>query len=351
MTNLVTNPLTGQTPGRSPQPRGLRQAISWIHVLAPEDAHEIAKPGQNHQMLMHQSYEFGQHRAKHAAENKDFTFVPHVSSYDDYTISDDALRVATSMRRSSKLPVGARCNSHIVVKAARMHVNPNSTFTAAHEAHAQACNTASEMSEMHLEAYTIPAHMKSTADLAVSASTKLSTKPISEGGLGPYFLTEVFRRSALEDSLDGALQNVPVSSHVIAGLSIGKCRDPSACCSICLMHFTSEVVTLPCAHVFHEKCITPWLQRHNSCPCCRVAVESSSALCPAWMSLSKQSRSKRRKFSARELALRVSQWDGMSLDAVATFAKSAETLVPASTPRSAVRSRKRTATEENSPYL
>lgn len=45
-------------------------------------------------------------------------------------------------------------------------------------------------------------------------------------------------------------------------------------CLICCDTFAEghTVVTLPCQHVLHEACVTPWLQRRNTCPCCRHAL-------------------------------------------------------------------------------
>uniref|UniRef100_A0A914GPH0 mitogen-activated protein kinase kinase n=1 Tax=Globodera rostochiensis TaxID=31243 RepID=A0A914GPH0_GLORO len=43
-------------------------------------------------------------------------------------------------------------------------------------------------------------------------------------------------------------------------------------CNICLSKNINEdeLQTLPCRHVFHEKCITPWASDHNTCPTCRA---------------------------------------------------------------------------------
>lgn len=47
------------------------------------------------------------------------------------------------------------------------------------------------------------------------------------------------------------------------------------CCSICLADYTDtdRLRMLPdCAHVFHLKCVDPWLRMHPSCPICRKSL-------------------------------------------------------------------------------
>ena len=49
-------------------------------------------------------------------------------------------------------------------------------------------------------------------------------------------------------------------------------------CAICLDDFNHEmgqVVGTCCNHYFHEKCISPAIQRKSDCPLCRTVVESS----------------------------------------------------------------------------
>jgi E3 ubiquitin-protein ligase RNF115/126 len=42
-------------------------------------------------------------------------------------------------------------------------------------------------------------------------------------------------------------------------------------CSVCLTEFELgvEAIFVPCGHIFHTKCLHPWLKDHNTCPVCR----------------------------------------------------------------------------------
>ena len=45
-------------------------------------------------------------------------------------------------------------------------------------------------------------------------------------------------------------------------------------CSICLEEFIigKTIVTLPCFHFFHVKCISDWLKKQNYCPICLTEI-------------------------------------------------------------------------------
>ncbi|CAK7263675.1 hypothetical protein SEPCBS119000_000603 [Sporothrix epigloea] len=53
---------------------------------------------------------------------------------------------------------------------------------------------------------------------------------------------------------------------------------PDGCaeCSICISEIPmdDEVLRLPCKHWFHDECVLTWLRQHNTCPVCRLALES-----------------------------------------------------------------------------
>ena len=51
-------------------------------------------------------------------------------------------------------------------------------------------------------------------------------------------------------------------------------------CTVCHDDFVAgiTVVELPCLHCFHEDCILPWLETHNTCPVCRSELPAGEPL-------------------------------------------------------------------------
>ena len=52
----------------------------------------------------------------------------------------------------------------------------------------------------------------------------------------------------------------------------GKIELPS--CTVCQEEFAlgNKGMLLPCGHIFHKECLTPWLTSHNTCPVCRFEL-------------------------------------------------------------------------------
>ncbi|KAI3952881.1 hypothetical protein MKW92_035401 [Papaver armeniacum] len=97
-------------------------------------------------------------------------------------------------------------------------------------------------------------------------------------------------------SLDGyENKKVGASRSAIEGLkrerySYGSGGDKPAknssdanACVICMDKFEAGTVVryMPCSHIFHEVCLVPWLQENNSCPLCRLEIQSCSSHQPA----------------------------------------------------------------------
>ena len=47
-------------------------------------------------------------------------------------------------------------------------------------------------------------------------------------------------------------------------------------CSVCKDDFVigNKMMDLPCKHYFHEECLMPWLNQHDSCPICRFELKT-----------------------------------------------------------------------------
>lgn len=92
----------------------------------------------------------------------------------------------------------------------------------------------------------------------------------------PRRTTSVFlepEHTAIDVGLDEAtILGYPKMLYSEAKLK--KFDSTSTCCSICLGDYKGSDMlrVLPdCKHVFHLKCIDPWLRMHPTCPLCRTS--------------------------------------------------------------------------------
>lgn len=76
--------------------------------------------------------------------------------------------------------------------------------------------------------------------------------------------------------------NPPASKKILESIKIDKLTDNSSeiknqsNCLVCLEDFQVEesVIKLDCKHCFHDNCLKDWLNKHNTCPVCRLELET-----------------------------------------------------------------------------
>ena len=70
-------------------------------------------------------------------------------------------------------------------------------------------------------------------------------------------------------------------------------------CNVCLDNLNrKESTVLPCnpKHYFHRECLVPWLELHNSCPCCRLFYLTKIWVSDRWRWIRKKEESWTRCF-------------------------------------------------------
>ncbi|XP_028799638.1 E3 ubiquitin-protein ligase RING1-like [Neltuma alba] len=70
-------------------------------------------------------------------------------------------------------------------------------------------------------------------------------------------------------SCSDSVPTITVTSSLLSQLDPGGvlcavCKDP--------IGVDAQAKQLPCKHLYHSDCITPWLEHHNSCPLCRFQL-------------------------------------------------------------------------------
>ena len=127
------------------------------------------------------------------------------------------------------------------------------------------------------------------AQLAADAALALSLADASppRGGAGPSAAPPDVDRMSYEELLAWERSRGQVSVGLRgdlaarlplwrfgAGGGAGSSGGDDATCPICLEEYAAgdELITFPCAHVYHAKCGTEWLRHKPNCPTCQFDV-------------------------------------------------------------------------------
>lgn len=103
-------------------------------------------------------------------------------------------------------------------------------------------------------------------------NTRLPISPIRQSVL-TNFVQSSMRRSILRTPVTIFQRSHAQSPRPEPRYQVTTCDgdglDP---CAVCLSEIKEQetIAILPCRHVFHQVCLQPWFQEHNSCPTCRA---------------------------------------------------------------------------------
>ncbi|XP_046741424.1 E3 ubiquitin-protein ligase RNF181-like [Diprion similis] len=101
--------------------------------------------------------------------------------------------------------------------------------------------------------------------------------PLRDGEAPNHFLhmARLLRDFGMWEELgQGQRLAPPASKEAISNLKDVKLDENAHQCPVCLKAFdaASSIKSMPCRHSFHNECITPWLEKTNSCPLCRYEL-------------------------------------------------------------------------------
>ncbi|KAF8068477.1 hypothetical protein N665_1149s0014 [Sinapis alba] len=106
------------------------------------------------------------------------------------------------------------------------------------------------------------------------------------GNMGDYFfgpgLEQLIQQLAENDP--NRYGTPPASKSAIDALptvkvTLDMLKSEMNQCAVCMDEFEDggDVKQMPCKHVFHQDCLLPWLELHNSCPVCRYELPTDDA--------------------------------------------------------------------------
>nr|POF06297.1 e3 ubiquitin-protein ligase ring1-like [Quercus suber] len=98
-------------------------------------------------------------------------------------------------------------------------------------------------------------------------------EPIYRGSVSPNFsLFDSEEDASTSANYDELVKN---GSFVVGSSQQKQGFDVGFYCSICLEEPQAgdKLIRMNCSHIYHQDCLLPWLQMHNTCPNCRSKLD------------------------------------------------------------------------------
>ncbi|XP_030930669.1 E3 ubiquitin-protein ligase CIP8-like [Quercus lobata] len=97
-------------------------------------------------------------------------------------------------------------------------------------------------------------------------------EPTYHGSVSPNFSLFDNKEDASTSANDKLIEN---GSFVVGSSQQKQGFDVGFYCSICLEEPQAgdKLIRMNCSHIYHQYCLLPWLQMHNTCPNCRSKLD------------------------------------------------------------------------------
>jgi hypothetical protein len=88
----------------------------------------------------------------------------------------------------------------------------------------------------------------------------------------------------LINMMSGGERHNPVKQNVLDLLPESKLKEvkklpqDKKSCVICLEDYKENdtILTIPCYHIFHKKCVIDWFKNDNTCPICKFKINKQN---------------------------------------------------------------------------
>jgi len=121
-----------------------------------------------------------------------------------------------------------------------------------------------------------PNTMHSTMNSIYEASSSFATAAMAQAQTAASVVQEEMQeQGATPSASQKSIRQLP--TIVVSSEDLVDENNRECCICFEEHNIGDKVIRLPCAHIYHSKCITEWLSRHCTCPVCRFELPTDDS--------------------------------------------------------------------------